>query len=160
MFNIFPDWLLVFFGSMTPWIEARYVIPFAIWELNWYWWQAFPLAIIGNLLPIPFVLIFFKYLENYLRNFDFWSKILDWLFEKTRRRADYKIKNYETIGLFMFVAIPLPFTGAWTGALIAYLFDLDIKRSFFTIFLGIIISAIIMTLFYSTGLIIWSSING
>ena len=60
----------------------------------------------------------------------------------------------------MFVAIPLPFTGAWTGALIAYLFDLDIKRSFFTIFLGIIISAIIMTLFYSTGLIIWSSING
>ena len=70
---------------------------------------------------------------------------MDWLFEKTRKRADAKIKRYEHLGLLVFVAIPLPFTGAWTGALIAYLFGLKFGRSLITIFIGIIIAALIIT---------------
>ena len=160
MLEFFPEWLLVFIGSMTPWIEARYIIPYAIWEFNWYWWQAFPLALFGNLLPIPFVLILFKYIEKFLRRFVFWTKILDRLFDRTRKKADFKIKNYETIGLFMFVAIPLPFTGAWTGALIAYLFDLNFIKSLITIFIGLVAAATFMTFLTLTGVDIMIIILG
>jgi len=145
MFYIFPEWFRIFFLSMVPWLESRYVIPFAIIGMQWEWWQAFPLAIIGNMFPIPFILLFFKYVEKFLRKFRFWANIMDWLFEKTRRRADAKIRQYEHIGLLLFVAIPLPFTGAWTGALIAYLFDLKFTKSLVTIFIGVLIAAVIMT---------------
>jgi len=160
MFDFFPEWFQIFFGSMVPFLESRYILPYAMWEFNWQWWEAFPLAIIGNILPIPFVLIFFKYVEKYLRNFVFWSNIMDKIFERTRIRANKKIENYETLGLLLFVAIPLPFTGAWTGSLIAYLFDLNFYRSLLIIFLGIIISVSIMIVLYTMGVIIWISING
>jgi uncharacterized membrane protein len=160
MFDFFPEWLQILFGSMVPFLESRYIIPYAMWEFNWNWWDVFPLAFLGNILPIPFVLLFFKYLEKYLRRFVFWSKILDKIFERTRIKANRKIERYETLGLLLFVAIPLPFTGAWTGSLIAYLFDLDFYKSLITISIGIIISASIMIVLYSTGLILWTSLNG
>jgi len=145
MLDMFPGWFQIFFGSMIPWIEARYIMYYAIEFLNWPWWKAFPLAVLGNLLPIPFILLFFKYVEKFLRNYKSWSRLMDWLFERTRRRADAKIKRYEHLGLLIFVAIPLPFTGAWTGALIAYLFGLKFGRSIITIFVGIIIAALVIT---------------
>ena len=77
---------------------------------------------------------------------------MDWLFSRTRDRADKKIREYEYLGLLLFVALPLPFTGAWTGSLIAYLFDLEFKRSLFTIFIGVLIAASIMTLITLTGI--------
>lgn len=153
MFDAFPEWFQIFFGSMIPWLEARYIIPIAISTFeNWQWWQIFILAIFGNMFPIPFILLFFHHVEKFLRNFKSWSKIMDWLFEKTRKRADQKIKRYEHIGLLIFVAIPLPFTGAWTGALIAYLFNLKITRSLITIFIGVIIAATITTFLYFAGI--------
>ena len=160
MFDLLPEWFQIFFGSMIPFLESRYIIPYAMWEFNWQWWEALPLAILGNIIPIPFVLIFFKYVEKYLRKFVFWANIMDKIFERTRMKANKKIENYETLGLLLFVAIPLPFTGAWTGSLIAYLFDLNFYRSLLIIFLGIIISVSIMIVLYSMGVIIWISING
>jgi len=160
MFDMFPEWFQIFFGSMIPWIESRYVIPYALWEFHWEFWQVFPLAILGNMLPIPFVLLFFKFVEKFLRKFRFWTKGIDWLFKRTRERADGKIIKYEYLGLIMFVAVPLPFTGAWTGSLIAYLFDLKFSKSVLTILLGVIISATITVILYSTGLILWFSLNG
>jgi uncharacterized membrane protein len=160
MFDMFPEWFQIFFGSMIPWIESRYVIPYALWEFNWELWQVFPLAILGNMLPIPLVLLFFKFVEKFLRKFRFWTKVMDWLFKRTRERTDGKIIKYEYLGLIMFVAVPLPFTGAWTGSLIAYLFDLKFSKSVLTILLGVIISATITVILYSTGLILWSSLNG
>jgi len=157
---MFPEWFQIFFGSMIPWIESRYVIPYALWEFNWELWQVFPLAILGNMLPIPFVLLFFKIVEKFFRRFRFWTKAMDWLFKRTRERADGKIIKYEYLGLIMFVAVPLPFTGAWTGSLIAYLFDLKFSKSLLTILLGVIISATITVILYSTGLVLWFSING
>jgi len=153
MFDILPEWFQIFFGSMIPWIESRYIIPYAMWELHWNWWQAFPLAVIGNMLPIPFILLFFKYVERFLRNYKSWTRFMEWLFAKTRKRANDKIKKYEHLGLLVFVAIPLPFTGAWTGALIAYLFDLNFSKSLITIFIGVIIAATIMTILILYGLI-------
>jgi len=160
MFDMFPEWFQIFFGSMIPWIESRYVIPYALWEFHWELWQVFPLAILGNMFPIPFVLLFFKFVEKFLRKFRFWTKSMDWLFKRTRERADGKIIKYEYLGLIMFVAVPLPFTGAWTGSLIAYLFDLNFSKSVLTILLGVIISATVTVILYSTGLILWFSLNG
>jgi len=146
MLEFLPQWFQIFFFSMVPWLEARYVIPFSMLQYGWEWWQAFPLAIIGNIVPIPFILLFFCYIEKFLRNYKFWVKIMDWLFTRTRKKANEKIRKYEYIGLFLFVAVPLPFTGAWTGALIAYLFDLKSSKSLIAIFAGIILAAMIMIL--------------
>ena len=160
MLEMFPEWFQIFFGSMLPWVEARYIIVYAINFLGWPWWQAFPLAVLGNMIPIPFILLFFKFVEKFLRNYKFWTNIMDWLFTKTRRRADKKIRRYEYIGLLLFVAIPLPFTGAWTGALIAYLFGLNFSKSLITIFIGVLIAAIIMIVLTFTGQYIWFTFNG
>jgi len=144
MWIAIPEWFRIFFLSMIPWFEGRYAIVYAIIGLNWEWWQAMPIVIIGNMLPVPFILIFFKYAEKFLRQYKSWSRLMEWVFAKTRSRADAKIKRYEHLGLLLFVAIPLPFTGAWTGALIAYLFDLKFTKSLITIFIGVIIAAFIM----------------
>ena len=105
MLETFPAWFQIFFGSMIPWLESRYIIPYTILGLNWEWWQAFPIAVIGNILPIPFILLFFKYVEKFLRNFKFWTRLMDWLFSRTRARADSKIRKYEYLGLILFVVI-------------------------------------------------------
>ena len=160
MIDIIPQWFQIFFLSMIPWLESRYVIPFAISSFGWDWWQAFPIAVAGNMLPVPFILLFFKFAEKFLRNYKFWTRIMDWLFSRTRRRANSKIQKYEYLGLILFVAIPLPFTGAWTGSLIAYLFDLKFSKSLLTIFIGVIIAASVMTFLILTGQYIWFSFNG
>jgi uncharacterized membrane protein len=160
MLDILPQWLQIFLMSMIPWLEARYVIPVAIKVMGWQWWQAFPLAVAGNLLPVPFILLFFKYIEKYLRRFKFWSNLMDRLFAYTRRRADKKIKSYEYAGLLLFVAIPLPFTGAWTGSLISYLFGLNFIKSLITIFIGLVAAATFMTFLTLTGVDIMMIILG
>ena len=144
MLEMIPAWFWIFFTSMIPWWEGRYAIVMAMVHFGWEWWQALPLAIVGNMLPVPFILLFFRYVEKFLRNYKFWTNIMDWLFAKTRKRAGAKIRRYEYIGLLLFVAIPLPFTGAWTGSLIAYLFDLKFSKSIITIFIGVIIATFIM----------------
>lgn len=151
MLEILPEWFRIFFFSMIPWLESRYVIPFAI-NIGWDWWKAFPLAVTGNILPIPFILLFFKKIEKWLRKYRFWSNLMDWLFAKTRDRANEAIQRYEYLGLLVFVALPLPFTGAWTGALIAYLFNLKFGKSLITIFFGIISASGIMTIVTLTGI--------
>ena len=152
MFDVLPEWFQIFFMSMIPWFESRYVIPLAILSYGWEWYHAFPIAIVGNILPIPFILKFFHIIEKWLRNYKFWANLMDWLFARTRARADSKIRRYEHIGLLIFVAFPVPFTGAWTGALIAYLFNLKFGRSLITIFLGILAAASIMTIVTLTGI--------
>jgi len=124
MLDFLPQWFQIFFLSMAPWLEARYVIPFSMPQYGWKWWRAFPLAIVGNIFLISFFLLFFRYVKKFLQKFTFWAKIIDWLFARTQKKADSRIRKYRYLGLFTFVALPVPFTGAWTGALIAYLFDL------------------------------------
>jgi len=152
MLEMLPEWFRIFFFSMVPWLESRYVIPFAINSLGWSWWQAFPVAVLGNMLPIPFILLFFKHAEKWLRNYKFWSKLMDWFFARTRDRAKDSIRKYEYLGLLVFVALPIPFTGAWTGALIAYLFNLKFGKSLITIFIGVLAAAGIMTVVTLTGI--------
>ena len=147
-----PEWLQIFLYSMIPGLEARYTVPlFAIRQLEWSWGPAFIIAIAGNMLLVPFILKFFKQVELYLRRFPRWKKAMDWGFPKIRRRADKKIRTYETLALLFFVAIPLPFTGAGLGSLIAVLFDLKFSLSLLMIFIGVLISTAITTVVYVTG---------
>lgn len=137
--------LAVFLTSMLPIIELRGALPLAINVFDIAWPKAFLISFIGNLVPIPFILWLLGPVVNILSKIKPLGKFFEWLFERTRRRGDELIEKYEEIGLLAFVAIPLPMTGAWTGALIAFLFGLDFKKSCLIIALGVFIAGVIVT---------------
>ena len=107
--------------------------------------RAFIICFIGNLLPIPFILLFIRKIFGWLKRFKRTERIIEKLEARSIRKAD-KVKKYRLFGLFLFVAIPLPGTGAWTGALVADLFDIRIRHSFPTIALGVLAAGIIMSI--------------
>ena len=136
--------LLVILISALPIAELRVSIPIAITQLDFSWYYAYFLAIIGNMLPVPFILLFFEGAARLMSCVPLFRKWLDWLFERTRQRGGV-IQKYKRIGLILFVAIPLPVTGAWTGALAAVLFGIGFKQAFFSILLGVLIAGVIVT---------------
>ena len=137
--------VLVVLGiAASPISELRGAIPVAITGFHFPWYYAFLLAIIGNLLPVPFILLFLDTFSRLLSKISIFKRMLQWLFKYTRRRGKI-IERYERIGLMLFVAIPLPVTGAWTGSLAAVLFGLKFKHAFLSIFTGIVIAGIIVT---------------
>ena len=136
--------LKVILIAASPIAELRVAIPLAILTFDFPWYHALLLAIIGNLLPVPFILLFMDTATRLLGKIAFFRRILDWLFERTRRRGKI-IQKYKRIGLVLFVAIPLPVTGAWTGSLAAVLFGVSFKHAFLSILAGVIIAGIIVT---------------
>ncbi|MFC2060450.1 COG2426 family protein [Chloroflexota bacterium] len=139
-----PNVLVVLGLAASPISELRGAIPVAIAGFHFPWYYAFLLAIIGNLLPVPFILLFLDNLSRILSKIGIFRRILQWLFQRTRRQGKI-IERYERIGLTLFVAIPLPITGAWTGSVAAVLFGLRFKYAFLSIFAGILIAGIIVT---------------
>jgi uncharacterized membrane protein len=136
---------IIFIISLFPILELRGGL-LAASLLNVDALTAIPVCIIGNILPIPFILLFIKQIFRWLKK----TKTFRPLIEKLEKRAMGKsdqIKRYEFWGLMIFVGIPLPGTGAWTGALIASLLEIDIKKSSLAILLGILLAALIMTVF-------------
>jgi uncharacterized membrane protein len=137
--------LAVFITSMLPIVELRGALPLAINLYHIHWFKALAIAYIGNLVPVPFILWLLKPVVKSLSKIGFLGKFFDWLFERTRKKSSGMVERYKEIGLLLFVAIPLPGTGAWTGALIAFLFGLDFKKSFIVIALGVFIAGVIVT---------------
>lgn len=140
----FSPELAVFLTSMIPVIELRGALPLAINLFKMPWYKAFIISFIGNILPVPLILLFLKPATDLLCKISIFGKFFDWLFKRTRNKSKI-IEKYEELGLLIFVAIPLPGTGAWTGALLAYLMALDFKRSIIFISLGVLIAGIIVT---------------
>lgn len=136
--------LIVVIMSALPVIELRGALPVAINLLDMAWYQAFCLAVIGNLLPVPVLLLFLESMAKAISKVDIGKRLVNWVFEHTRRRG-VVIEKYERIGLMLFVAIPLPVTGAWTGSVAAFLFGLKFNRAFFSILFGVIIAGAIVT---------------
>ncbi|OYT59928.1 ligand-binding protein SH3 [Euryarchaeota archaeon ex4484_178] len=135
--------LYIFIISMFPFVELRGSIPLGIyWGINPL--LVFIVAILGNMLPVPFILLFLEGVEKLLRRSEKISHVLDRIFERTYKKANKKVRRWEYAALIFFVAIPLPGTGAWTGSLIAYLFKFEIRKSFLTIFIGVTIAGIIV----------------
>ncbi len=140
------DYLWVFLISAAPVSELRGGIPTALFvcdpPLSWY--AAFLVSFAGNLLPVPFLLLFLGPLSKLLSKIKPLEKILNWVFERTRKRGGM-VERYGRIGLVLFVAIPLPWTGAWTGSIVAFLFGLKFKQAFPSILLGVFIAGVIVT---------------
>ena len=139
-----PPELVVFLISLLPILELRGgLVAAAILGVKWY--IAFPICVVGNMLPIPFILLFIKQIFKFLRKVPGFRTIIPKLEEKAGKKGS-AINKGRFIGLFSFVAIPLPGTGAWMGALAATLFDIRMKRSLPIIFIGVITAGVIMLL--------------
>ena len=133
---------VVFLISMMPLLELRGgLLASSLLKVSAV--QAIPICIIGNIIPIPFILLFIRQIFKLMKK----TKIFRGLIERLEKRAMGKsdqIKRYEFLGLLLFVGVPLPGTGAWTGALIASLLGIDIKKSSLAIFCGIAMATVIM----------------
>ena len=136
--------IVVFIISMLPILELRGGL-LAAYILNLNFIPAYIISILGNCLPIPFVLLFLDKIFNWLKNFKTTKKIVVKLENKILSKKE-KIEKYGYWGLLLFVGIPLPGTGAWTGAGLAVLLRLDRKKSSLVIFLGVILASIIMSI--------------
>ena len=132
--------------SMIPIIELRGGIPLGL-MLGLPWWQSFLYAVIGNMLPVPFILLFInKFIAWMSRSkVKFFNKIGNWLLRKAEKNRE-KIEKYSFFGVCLFVAIPLPVTGAWTGSLVASTIGMKWWKALLSCFLGVLIAATIVTL--------------
>lgn len=138
------DILKVIGLAASPISELRGAIPLAVLEFDFPWYYAYLIAVIGNILPVPFILLFLNAVSRLLSKVAFFEKILNWIFTRTRRRGGL-IEKYEKIGLTLFVAIPLPVTGAWTGSIAAVLLGLEFRKAFLSICIGVLIAGVIVT---------------
>lgn len=144
VFRGLPKDLITVIVAALPISELRGAIPLAILTLRQPILKAFYLAILGNILPIIPLLLFLRPVSEKLRHFKLWRNFFDRLFERTKRRASI-VQRYEALGLALFVAIPLPITGAWTGCIAASLFKIKFRYAFLAICSGVCLAALIVT---------------
>ncbi len=140
-----PEEAIIFFVSMLPVLELRGGM-IAAKLLGVELIKAFVICYIGNILPIPFILLFIRRIFKFLKRFKATAELVEKLEVRSMRKSE-KVKKWRNWGLLAFVAIPLPGTGGWTGALIAALLDIRIKSSFPIIALGVLIANLIMSVF-------------
>jgi len=143
-FQSLPKELAVFIMAATPVIEVRGAVPFGFylglpWQLN------FSLNVVGSVIPVIPILWFLNTLTIKLRKIPWWDKFFTWLFARTRAKSKI-IQEFELIGLILFIGIPFPGTGVWTGCIAAYLFGLRWLPTFICAILGTIIATTLMTL--------------
>lgn len=142
--------LVIFLVSMVPLLELRGgLIVASLLKVSIF--KAIPICIIGNIIPIPFILLFIKKILHWLGKFRPFHKMVEKLENRAKSKSD-KLKRGEFLGLMLFVGIPIPGTGAWTGSLIAALLDIDFKKAVVAELCGIAIATIIMS-FVSYGLL-------
>jgi uncharacterized membrane protein len=131
--------------AMLPISELRGAIPYAITVGKIPWPEAYVLAVIANFIPVIPILYLIGPVSEALRRFRLFDRFFTWLFERTRRKGKL-IERFEILGLMLFVAIPLPVTGAWTGSVAAFLFGVKKRVALPAIFAGICLAGVIVTL--------------
>ena len=135
------EMLATFFISMVPVVELRGGLPYGI-ALGLPYWMALTASVLGNMVPVPFIIVYIRRVFGWMR------KRFPLLIDKLERRAHLKghiVSEYSVVGLCLLVAIPLPGTGAWTGALVAAMLDIRLNRALPAIFLGVCLAAAIIT---------------
>jgi len=137
--------IATFFISMVPVIELRGGLPYGI-TLGLDYPLALTAAVLGNMVPVPFIIIYIRHIFTWLRKRSKWWDEKITRLEKKAHLKGRVVRKYSTIGLCILVAIPLPGTGAWTGALVAAVLDMRLKKAIPAIFLGVCIAAAIMTM--------------
>jgi len=137
-------WTIIIASS--PIIELRGAIPMAVGVFSFSWSKALFLSLIGNILPIIPIIWFLDKISDYLsKKFNFFNRFFNCLFEKTRKRTKNSFDKWGKWALVAFVAIPLPFTGVWTGSIAAFLFGIKHKDAFWLISLGAFLAGILVT---------------
>ena len=141
--NILGPEFYTFFISMVPVIELRGAIPVGQ-ALGLSFWECFLISTVGNMLPVPIILLFVRAVLGWMKGVKHLDKIAIWV-EKKAEKHSGKVTKYATWGLFVFVAIPLPGTGAWTGSLIAALLDMRMKKALPFIFMGVLVAGLLVS---------------
>ncbi len=136
--------LKVFIISASPIAELRLALPLALYDYGMPWHLALPLSLLGNLLPVPFLLLLLEPLSRLAARVRLLERALNWIFRHTRRRGKL-VEKYERLGLVLFVAIPLPGSGAWTGSILAFLLGLNFWTAFLCIALGVFVAGVVVT---------------
>jgi uncharacterized membrane protein len=136
--------LIVFIVSMLPVSELRGALPVAINVFNMPWYFALPIALAGNIFPVPFILLFLERLRRFSAKIGVIGDAMEKIFNLARRRTRL-VEKYGRIGLVLFVAIPLPVTGAWTGSIAAFLLGMRFRDALPSICLGVLLSGVIVT---------------
>ena len=142
--HIMPAELVIFIVSLFPILECRGgLIVAALLGVDM--WKAVPICIIGNVLPVPFLLILLERILQLMKKTPL-RGMAEWIERRGEKKSE-GMKYGEFLGLLLFVGIPLPGTGAWTGSLIATVLDIDWKKAILPILLGVLMATVIMTVF-------------
>lgn len=163
MLNIIVGWLkdipreyIVMIAGALPISELRGAIPLALY-FGMPGLKAFWLSVLGNSIIVAPALFIFEPISGRLRKFKIWSRFFDWLFVRTKKNSD-AIQKYEALGLAIFVAIPLPMTGAWSGVVAASLFKIRFRYAFTAIIAGVICAGIIVSTLCGLGMLSWKAV--
>lgn len=141
-----PAPLTIFLFAMTPIFELRGSIPAAL-LLQLPLYQAYLLSVAGNIVPAIPILMFLEPVSEFLRaRSSIADRFFEWLFTRTRQRTEKKIQKYGVFGLILFVAIPLPVTGAWTGCIAGFLFGIRFRYALPAIIAGVLIAGVVVSI--------------
>jgi len=143
-FGFSPKTIILFLASL-PVTELRASIPIGILILKQGVKDTFLFSVLGNILPIAPIYFLLDPISKKLSNTKLMRRFFEWLFKRARQHADI-VERYEAIGLMLFVAVPLPGTGAWTGAMIASILRMRFIPAFLAVALGVVIAAVIVTI--------------
>ena len=139
------EFLLTMLVSMLPVVELRLGIPFGIGTLGLPEWAALTAAVIGNLIPVPFIIVYIRRIFQWMRRrLPKLNSLVDRLERKAHLKGQ-KVTKYKYLGLMLFVAIPLPGTGAWTGSLAAAFLDMPLRKAIPSIVAGVLIAGMAIT---------------
>lgn len=146
-------YLVTFILGMCPIIEIRGAIPIGV-SMGLTYFEAFLIGFIGNIIPIYFIVKYIGPIFDFLRKFKIFNKIIDWASNKATKKIEEskRLQNFTALGLYLFVAIPIPGTGAWVGSLIANFLHVPFKKAVIPLVLGVITAGIIVLM--ATGSII------
>ena len=147
------DLLATFAAAMTPIGELRLAIPLAIYTLEIPWYVALPVAVAGNMVPVLVLVPGLNRLARLIRSFpNPAARLLEWQSARIQRVQGRRFQKYGDLILILLVAIPLPMTGAWSGSLAAWVFDIPARRAIPLIGLGVVIAGIVVTALTLSGI--------
>ena len=151
--NIIVKYLITLVIGMTPILEIRGAIPVGV-GMGLSYFESFIAGFIGNIIPIYFIVKYIRPLFDFFGRFKFFKKIIDWATEKATRKIEEseRLQNFTAVGLFLFVSIPLPGTGAWVGSLIANFLNVPFKKAFLPLALGVLVAGLIVL--FATGSVV------
>jgi len=152
MLGSVPHWLAVMVIGALPVSELRGAIPVAMGIYGMGPFEAYFLSVFGNLIPVVPLLLYLEPVSGYLRRYHIFDVFFTWLFARTRRNHTENFEKYGLLALTLFVAVPLPVTGAWTGCAAAFVFGIKFKHSMPAIAAGVMIAGVIVTVLTMMGI--------